>query len=63
MFQKKVPESGVFPKKWSARPLDLKEQKWGQYRDGVVKRLQVLADEQWTLAYTDGSAKQVRGWW
>ena len=63
MFQKKVPESRVFPKKSSAWPLDLKEQKWGQYRDGVVERLQVPAGEQWTLVYTDGSAKQVRGWW
>ena len=51
MFQKKIPTPGVFPKKT------------GQYRDGVVKRLQVLEAEHWTLVYTDGSAKQVRGWW
>ena len=39
------------------------EQKWGQYRDGVVQRLAVLWADGWTMVYTDGSAKQVRGWW
>ena len=63
MFQNKTPEQGVFPQKSNAQPADLKEQRWGKYRDGVVKRLEVLADKQWTLVYTDGSAKQVRGWW
>ena len=63
MFQKKDPAPGVFPNKTGVKPTDLKEQKWGRYRDAVVKRLKVLETERWTLVYTDGSAKQVRGWW
>ena len=63
MFQKKTPTPRVFPKKTGAKPTDLKEQNWGQYRDGVVERLQVLEAEHWTLVCTDGLAKQVRGWW
>ena len=63
MFQKKDPAPGVFPNKTGVKPTNLMEQKWGQYRDAVVKRLQVLETERWTLVYTDGSAKQVMGWW
>ena len=29
----------------------------------MIKRSEILADDQWTLVYTDGSANQVRGWW
>ena len=38
-------------------------QKWEQYRDDIVQRLAVLLADGWTMVYTDGSAKQVRGWW
>ena len=41
----------------------LKEKKWGEYRDAVVKRLVTLESEGWTVAFTDGPAKQVKGWW
>ena len=40
-----------------------KEQKWGAYRDEVLKRIAILEAEGWAMAYTDGSAKQVGGWW
>ena len=63
MFQKKDPAPGVFPNKTGVKATYLKEQKWGKYRDAVVKRLKVLENEQWTLVYTNGSAKQVKGWW
>ena len=63
MFQKKDPAPGVFPNKTGGKPTYLKEQKWGQYWDAVVKRLKVLQTERWTLVYTDGSPKQVTGWW
>ena len=39
-----------------------KEEKWGKYRDAEVQRLQALAADGWTVAYSDGSAKTVRGW-
>ena len=29
----------------------------------MVEKLAVLEREGWQLVYTDGSAKQVRGWW
>ena len=29
----------------------------------MVEKLAVLEREEWQLVYTDGSAKQVRGWW
>ena len=32
------------------------------YKDAVVLRLQKLEDEGWTVVYSDGSAKTVRGW-
>ena len=41
----------------------MKERKLGQYRDGVVQHLAVLSEDNWTMVYTDGSAKQVWGWW
>ena len=63
MFLQKAPAPGVYPARTTVAPSDQKEKKWGQYRDGVVKRLAVLEEEGWTLVYTDGSAKQVRGWW
>ena len=34
----------------------------GGYRDTTVKRLALLEEEGWTVAYTDGSSKMVRGW-
>ena len=42
--------------------LALKEAKWGGYKDAAVKRLASLEDDGWTVAYTDGSSKMVRGW-
>ena len=42
--------------------LALKEAKLGGYRDAEVKRLALLEEEGWTVAYTDGSSKMVRGW-
>ena len=59
MFIQKAPAAGVYP----AKPGDLKEQKWGQERDAVVEKLAVLEREGWQFENTDGSAKQVRGWW
>ena len=63
MFIQKAPAAGVYPAKPTATPGDPKEQRWGQYRDAVVEKLAVLEREGWQLVYTDGSAKQVRGWW
>ena len=63
MFMRKTQASGVYPARTTAAPLDQKEKKWGQYRDSVVRRLALLEEEGWTLVYTDGSSKQVRGWW
>ena len=40
-----------------------KEQKWGTYKEEVPLRLSLLEKEGWATAYTDGSAKQVGGWW
>ena len=39
-----------------------KKEKSGKYRDAEVQRLQALAAEGWTVAYSDGWAKTVRGW-
>ena len=39
-----------------------KEAKWGGYRDAAIKRLASLEEDGWTVAYTDGSSKMVRGW-
>ena len=63
MFIQNAPAAGVYPAKPTATPGDLKEQKWGKYRDAVVEKLAVLEGEGWQLVYTDGPAKQVRGWW
>ena len=38
------------------------EEKWGRYRDAAVQRLQSPEGEGWTIVYTDGSSKTVRGW-
>ena len=43
-------------------PLQAKEAKWGTHRDGLWRELVVSAMKGWTVAYTDGSAKKVRGW-
>ena len=40
-----------------------KEKKRGAYRDQVLKRIEAMEREGWTATYTDGSAKQVSGWW
>ena len=45
MFQKKDSAPGVFPNKTGGKPTDLKEQKWGQYQDAVIKRFKVLETE------------------
>ena len=58
-----MPAPGVFLRKPAASAASTKEHKWGQYRDGVVQRLAVLLVDCWTMVYTDGWAKRVRGWW
>ena len=40
----------------------LKEEKWGAYKKKLVAELESLTGEGWTIVYTDGSAKVVRGW-
>ena len=40
----------------------MKEAKWGAYKTKVVVELENLSGEGWTVVYTDGSAKVVRGW-
>ena len=42
--------------------LALKEAKWGKYKDAKVQHLAALEQRGWTVAYTDVSAKTVRGW-
>ena len=42
--------------------LALKEAEWGGYKDAAVRRLASLEEDGWTVAYTDGSSKMVRGW-
>ena len=41
--------------------LQAKEEKWGAYKAKVVAELETMAGEGWTVVYTDGSAKVVRG--
>ena len=59
---------GPAHKPTTARPpraldtLALKEAKWGKYKNGKVQHLAALEQGGWTVAYTDGSAKTVRGW-
>ena len=40
----------------------VKEAKWGAYKTKMVAELESLAGQGWTVVYTDGSAKVVRGW-
>ena len=40
----------------------LKEEKWGAYKKKLVAELDSLVGEGWTVVYTDGSVKVVRGW-
>ena len=64
MFQHIPLVPGVFPRRPAgAGSWNLKEQKWGEYRDGVVKRLLVLEQEGRVIVYIDGWAKRVKGWW
>ena len=42
--------------------MNVKEQKWGEYRGSVVKRLSVLEGEGWVIVCTDGPARWVKGW-
>ena len=42
--------------------LQVKEAKWGAYKTKMVSELESLVGEGWTVVYTDGSAKVVRGW-
>ena len=63
MFRRRQPAPGVFPARKTAAPKSAKEQKWGKYRDSVLKKQAVFEGEGWTIAYTDRSAKQVGGWW
>ena len=59
---------GPAHKPTTARPprasdtLALKEAKWVKYKNGKVQQLAALEQRGWTVAYTDGSAKTVRGW-
>ena len=58
---KLMPPTNAQPPKRQDK-LALKEAKWGGYRDAAVKRLASLEEDGWTVAYTDGSSKMVRGW-
>ena len=49
MFLQRVPAPRAYPQKATAAPTDLKETKWEQYRDAIVKRLSVLEEEGWTM--------------
>ena len=40
----------------------MKEAKWGAYKTKLVAELESLSREDWTVVYTDGSAKVVRCW-
>ena len=40
----------------------MKEAKWGAYKTKLVAELESLSREDWTVVYTGGSAKVVRGW-
>ena len=42
---------------------EAKEKKGGDYRDKLESRLSVMQGEGWIVVFTDGSAKQVGGWW
>ena len=42
--------------------LQAKGEKWGAYKAKVVAELETMGGEGWTVVYTDGSAKVVRGW-
>ena len=59
---------GPAHKPTTARPpraldkLALKEAKWGKYKNEKVQQLAALEQGGRTVAYTDGSAKTVRGW-
>ena len=59
---------GPAHKPTTARPpraldkLALKEAKWGKYKNEKVQQLAASEQGGWTVAYTDGSAKTVRGW-
>ena len=43
-------------------PMQLKEAKWGSHKRRLVEELEKMTAEGWVVAYTDGSAKRVRGW-
>ena len=40
----------------------LKEEKGGAYKKKLVAELESLDGEGWTIVYTDGSLKMIRGW-
>ena len=42
---------------------EAKEKKRGEYRGKLEGHLSVMQKEGWTVVFTDGSAKQVGGWW
>ena len=62
LFQSKPkPPTNAWPPEQRDK-LALKEAKWGGYRGAAVKRLASLEEDGWTVTYTDGSSKMVRGW-
>ena len=63
VFKQKQPAAGVFLQKPSGTVVTTREQKWGKYGDPVLTRLSMLMRQGWTVVYTDGSTKLVKGWW
>ena len=59
MFRRQQPAPGVFLAKRQVSAAMTKEQKWGKYRDDVMRRIGVVEGKGWATAYTDGLAKQV----
>ena len=44
------------------KKLEAKEAKWDGHRDETIREVEGLVVQGWVQAYTDGSAKRVRGW-
>ena len=63
MFQR-TPGAPTTARKPAAQPgtLQKKELKWGEHKKTLLLELERMGQEGWVVAYTDGSAKRVRGW-
>ena len=60
---KESPAAGRLPQQNGSKTNILEGAKMGPVSGRGGQTVKVLETEQWTLVYTDGSAKQVRGWW